>query len=249
MLFSKNSVLALAAFAVGQAVATSIPHRHFHTKRAANEAVELPTKRNLLTTDAASILTTLGVKSAGINAAAPNGAVWLGPGGPYTNEFINNSTATIIAVVWGSWGSWVNAQQPLITVSLAPGQTQVVSFANGQSGGWAGIYPDTKLVNGQISETWGEYTFSNPWSTFDVSREVNMKGHVMSIEAPNCVSNFDKCVFVCDDASATSCITGYSLKNCATGSQPGAGAGTYAGAASGGCTGLGESAALKTYFL
>lgn len=73
-----------------------------------------------------------------------------------------------------------------------------------------------------------------------------MSGRGMRIETPKCVSDMETCVFVCD--SGETCLTGYSLKNCAAGSQPGAQIGTYAGAASGGCSGMGDKAALKTYF-
>lgn len=102
------------------------------------------------------------------------------------------------------------------------------------------------MVWGQISETWGEGTFGEQWSTVDVSREVNMNGRPMKIVTPQCVSDMDTCVFKCSNGES-SCMYGYSLVNCATGSQPGAGAGSYEGAASGGCTGMGSSAALKTY--
>jgi hypothetical protein len=185
---------------------------------------------------------------AGTNAAANNGAVWLGNDGAYTNDFINNSTEDIIVAVWGPAGSWVNTIKPLVTVSLPAGSVQTVSFANGASGAWAAIYPDTTLTQyGQIGQTWGEYTFSGQWSTVDVSREVLMTGRGMRIETPQCISDMSTCVFVCD--SGTTCLTGYSLLNCAAGSQVGAQTGTYGGAASGGCSGMGNSAALKTYFL
>lgn len=184
---------------------------------------------------------------AGTNAAANNGGVWLGQDGDYTNDFINNSTEDIVVAVWGAAGSWVNAIKPLITVSLPANTVQTVSFANGASGAWAAIYPDTTLTQyGQIGQTWGEYTFSGQWSTVDVSREVLMTGRGMRIETPQCISDMDTCVFVCE--SGETCLTGYTLKNCAAGSQPGAQIGTYAGAASGGCSGMGDKAALKTYF-
>jgi len=240
--------LALAALAIGQSAATTINHRHFHNRRVAHAAPAEVAKRDVLSSDALALISKIGMK-AGTNAATNNGAAWLGSDGPYTNDFTNNSTEPVILCIWGPAGSWVNAIAPLITVSIPAGAVQTVSFANGASGAWAGIYPDTTLTQyGQIGQTWGEYTFSGQYSTIDVSREVAMNGRGMSIETPQCVSDMTKCVFVCTDGS-NSCLTAYTLENCAAGSQPGAQSGTYGGAASGGCSGLGDTAKLTTTFL
>jgi len=197
-------------------------------------------------TDAdAGRLTALGVGSLGINAVSNNGQAWIGSDGPYTNEFTNASGEDLILVVWGVAGSWINAVQPTITASLAAGASLTVSFADGASGAWTAIYSDTQLVNGQASNSWGEFTFGQ-WGVVDVSREVNMNGHAMSIVGPSCTTDMNTCVFVC--SSGNSCITGYELLNCENGSQPGANYGTYDGAPSGGCGGMGASAALTTTF-
>jgi hypothetical protein len=203
-------------------------------------------RRDVLSTDSLALLSKIGMQS-GANSAANNGGVWLGNDGAYTNDFTNNSTEPIIIAIWGAAGSWVNAIKPLVTVSLPAGAVQTVSFANGASGAWAAIYPETTLTQyGQIGQTWGEYTFSGQWSTVDVSREVAMNGRAMRIETPQCVSDMTTCVFVCTDGT-NSCLTSYTLQNCAAGSQPGAQIGTYAGAASGGCSGMGDAAKLKTF--
>jgi hypothetical protein len=99
---------------------------------------------------------------------------------------------------------------------------------------------------GQISQTWGEYTFG-AFSTVDVSREVNMNGRAMSIKTPNCVSDMNTCVFKCL-GGVTSCMTGYELSNCAPGSQAGANYGTSFGAPSGGCSSIPAGAKLQTVF-
>lgn len=101
------------------------------------------------------------------------------------------------------------------------------------------------MVNGQISDTWGEGTFNAPYSVVDVSREVNMQGRNMKIVGPQCTSDMNTCVFKCKTGNV--CLTGYELVNCATGSQAGANFGWYDGAASGGCGGMGQGANLKTY--
>lgn len=185
----------------------------------------------------------LGLKAIGINSKTNNGAAWIGKDGSYTNEFSNASGEDLILVCWGSEGSWVNAVVPLITVSLPSGGKTTLSFANGNSGACAAIYSDTELVNGQICNSWIEHTYG-PTGVLDVSREVHMSGHSIEAVGPSCTTNMDTCVFVCD--SGDSCLTGYSLKNCANGSQPGATYGQYNGADSGGCGGLGNAAAIKT---
>lgn len=203
-------------------------------------------KRATALSDAdASRLSSLGVASLGVNSASANGQAWFGQDGPYQNEFVNESGEDLILVVWGVAGSWINVVQPTITATLSAGQSIWLSFADGASGAWTAIYSDTQLVNGQASNTWGEFTFGQ-WGVVDVSREVNMSGHSMSIVGPSCTTDMDTCVFVC--SSGNVCTTGYQLVNCENGSQPGANYGTYDGAPSGGCGGMGSSAVLKTTF-
>jgi hypothetical protein len=179
-----------------------------------------------------------------MNSYSNNGQAWLGQSGPYQNEFVNESGEDLILCVWGVAGSWINAVQPTITASIPAGQSLWVSFADGASGAWSAVYSDTKMVNGQLSETWGEFTFGQ-WGVVDVSREVNLNGHGMSIVGPSCTSDMDTCVFKCANGVVT-CMFDYVLQNCENGSQPGANYGTFAGAPSGGCGGMGSSATLKT---
>jgi hypothetical protein len=265
-----SSLLALAALTIGQAAAGIISHRHFHAHRSPLEVSEyvpsacdtyLPgskltssnrnvaeiSKRSVLAATDAAFLTSIGFAGTGINSAVNNGAVWLGNDGPFTNDFQNNSTENVILTIWTGATSWVNANVPKITVSLPPGAMQTVSFANGVSGAWAGVYASTTLVMGQISQTWGEFTFAGEYTTIDVSREVNMAGRGMRIETPNCLSDMTHCVFVCTDGTNT-CLDNYALQNCAIGSQVGANFGTYAGKDSGGCSGFGDTGNIKTFF-
>lgn len=219
-----------------------------------SNAVAIPAKRDLLSeiesiettllADVDAILTALGVL-AGTNSKTDDCDAWIGTGGEYTGEFINDSGENITLVVWGSAGSWVNVDAPLITYPIANGSSLNVSFATGASGAWAAIYSNTTLVNGQIAETWGEFTFDGTYSTFDVSREVNMDGRAMSIETEGCTSNMTTCVFQC--LSGTSCWETYELSNCATGSQLGAEYGDYYGAPSGGCL-VGSNNAVTVTF-
>lgn len=148
-------------------------------------------------------------------------------------------------VIWGVAGSWVNVIQPHITASIPAGQSIWVSFADGASGAFTAVYGDTTLVNGQLSNTWGEFTFGQ-WGVVDVSREVKMDGHGLSIVGPSCTTDMDTCVFKC--SSGNVCTFDYVLENCANGSQPGANYGIHEGAPSGGCGGMGSAASLKTTF-
>jgi len=198
-----------------------------------------------LTSDDAKKLASLGFQATGTNAKDSSGGVWIGSGGAYTSSFTNSYTSGIILVVWGPGACWVNAHTPLITVSLPPQGSTTISFAYQQSGAWSAVYPDTTLVNGQISNTWAEYTFTSS-GVVDVSRLVNGNGHSLEVVGPSCTSNMSTCVFECN--SGTTCMTGYKLVNC--GSQSGAQLGTDSnGADSGGCGWNGAtSGSFKTTF-
>jgi hypothetical protein len=190
-----------------------------------------------------SSLLSLGFKALGLNAAANNGQCWLGSDGPNVNTLVNSASSSIIAVVWGAAGSWMTgATPPLITVALAPGQSQAVSCAD-VSGGIAAIYPGTTLTAyGQVQNTWAEFTWG-AYGTFDVSREVYMNGNSMSIVGSSCTANMNTCVFTC--ISGTTCFEAgtYKLNNC----SPANGGGSDAAAMNGGCT-VGSNAKVTTTF-
>jgi len=242
-----STALVLATLSIGQAIAGTVGHAHsaFHAKKLASPYMDKRQSGALSAADSTKLLSTLAFSALGVNSYANNGGCWIGSDGPYTNTFTNSAGEDLILVIWGPEGSWVNAIQPLVTVSIASGESTVVSFADGAIGAWSAVYSDTPMVNGQISNTWGEYTFSEE-GVVDVSREVNMDGHSMSIVGPSCTSDMDTCVFVC--STGTVCIVDYLLQNCDNGSQPGANYGTYGGYASGGCGGMGSAAALVTTF-
>ena len=202
----------------------------------------------MLSATSSALLARIGLYNVGANAVSRNGVVWLGGDGPYVNDFINASGHEIILVLWSVAGSWVNAIKPLLTVTIPARAAQTVSFANGASGAWAPIYANTEMSQwGQIAETWGEFTFNGSYSTVDVSRQVNMQGHPMTIFGGVCTSDFGRCVFQCK-GGVSSCLTGYELFNCEAGSQPGAQIGRYDGADTGGCSGMKDTAKLTTTF-
>ncbi|KAK7545280.1 hypothetical protein IWX49DRAFT_432328 [Phyllosticta citricarpa] len=259
MRFSTIATAAMAA--TGAVAAHQHSHARLHDRRAAREAelkigAELKAANELKERSLGSVLLAVadeakiiakGLVAIGENAVSSGSSlVWIGSDGKWTNTYHNQADEDCVLVVWGSAGSWVNAKAPLVTVSIPAGENKTLSFADGASGAWAVMYEDTELVNGQISQTWGEYTFGE-YGVVDVSREVNMQGHNMTIQTPNCVTDMETCVFVCKDPSSISCWLEYELKNCENGSQEGANKGTYAGADSGGCGNMGDSADLHTY--
>lgn len=179
----------------------------------------------------------LGAKM-GANLYTPTSNAWLGSDGAYTNEFSNDSGQNLVLFCWGPAGSWVNAVQPLISHPMAPNEKVTVSYAEGASGACSAMYPDTTMVNGQIFNTWLEYTFAGIYSTYDVSREVNMNGRGMKAVGPGCVSDMETCVFMCSDRSAPSCWYGYELVNCGASNGGGSGYDAKQGGAAGGCNGI-----------
>lgn len=250
-----TTALVLGALAAGQAAAASMYHgkqhnhaaRHAEIMKAHNERRVLDRRStNLLSTLDSGLLSGLNIKIPTLNPTSSGNVPWVGTDGQFTNEFFNDADEDLVLVLWGPAGSWVNAVQPQLAVSIPQNSSQTVSFPIGWSGAWAPVYSTTSLVNGQIFETWGEGTFNPPYSVVDVSREVNMNGRSMSIVGPTCTTDMNTCVFKCS-GNVAQCLTGYELVNCATGSQAGANFGTYEGAASGGCGGMGSGANLKTY--
>jgi len=257
-MFFSTAALVLATLAMDSAVAGPLRrgHEHFHAKKTAEPtALEVNLEKRVEGSAAVDFgtlyeyqvetLAKLQINhTVGINAFAqdvPNsGGVWLGDDGDYVNEFSNASDEPLILVVWGPDASWVNENQPLITLNISPGSSRNVSFATGTSGAFSAIYSDTVLSYGQISNTWGEYTHTSQ-GTVDVSMEPNMSGHPMSINnGGGCVTDTKTCVFQCP--SGNSCWKEYLLVNCDTGSQTGAQDGTYNGGASGGCGAIGTLA-------
>jgi hypothetical protein len=150
-----------------------------------------------------SLLQTIGCLT-GQNAksASAGHASWIGNDGDYVTEFNNESGEDLVLVMWGPLGSWTNVNAPLITYEITNGSSVNISTVTGTSGGWAALYEDTKMVNGQVSNTWGEFTYNGQYSTVDVSRLVNMNGRNMTIEGAECVSDMEQCVFTCDSASS-----------------------------------------------
>lgn len=169
------------------------------------------------------------------------------------NTIVNNADKDATWCCWGAGASWINAHAPTISVAVPKGKNVTVSHVVGQdgasknTGGCAVLFDGDKLVNGQAFQSWMEYTFvADQWSssTFDLSMEVNPKGHNMTIEGDKCKSSHDTCVFKCNDPAATQCGEAgtYSLINCQGDNRKYY---EYAGVPEGGCGGIANTGITK----
>lgn len=180
------------------------------------------------------------------NNQAPSGDIWVGNQGPNKFVFTNNAAGPVTVIVWNMppgdfQSSFMNARKAQVSFSLAkPGQSVTVSIANGVSGGFAHLISGktTLSPNGQVFNTWGEFTTGGPTATVDVSRLVNMSGNAMSIKTSNCVSDMNTCVFTCKNGNTCGLKNEYNLLNCAPGSQTGANFGLRDNQPEGGCNGF-----------
>jgi len=245
------------------AAAPHVGHAAFHEKKdflsdlsnivSGNLGEEL----NTLLSDAVKVMGGIGAMTAK-NSQTPTDTTWIGAatqGNAVVHTIANEGASDVVFSCWGADASWVNVHEPEVAVTIPAGKNVTLSHAVAQggaqnTGGCGTIYPDTKLVNGQIFETWLEYTFLNDQyggSTFDISKEVNMLGNNMTTSVDGCVSDFDHCSFHCNDASVASCgeAGSYFLKNCEAGSQKHASSGKWGGQASGGCEGIAPTGITK----
>ncbi|KAH8879783.1 hypothetical protein GQ53DRAFT_23922 [Thozetella sp. PMI_491] len=191
-----------------------------------------------LTRDDCNYLASIGVSSMGVNSYSNNGQAWIGTnGGSYINV-LNTNSVSIILVVWGPAGSWVNAIQPLVTYSLSPGTSVTVSLADSFSGAMSGVYDHkTTLYYGQVFNTWVEFTTQGQYTTgtIDISRLPNMNGNAMELWTPGavCHAGMNECAFVCKTGDRCESPND-DLVNC---QGPYKSYGFYNGAVQGGCQG------------
>jgi len=237
-------IIAAVATTAAKVETTSSAAVASSSKVAASSGIDstTPTVASQILSDAAKTLLTSVGAQVGTNDESNNGAIWIGSDGFGTMEHVNDSGDDIIVVCWGAVGSWVNAVKPYITHSLPSGSSFTASFASGTSGACSAIYPDSSCRNGQIANTWAEFTYGDI-TVFDVSREVAMSGHSLSLVGDQCTSDMSTCAFKCGSGEEN-CTFGYVLENCAPGSQTGAEYGKDNGADSGGCR-AGSSKAVK----
>ncbi|CEJ81215.1 hypothetical protein VHEMI01357 [[Torrubiella] hemipterigena] len=228
MPFSLSSIIASATlFGAALAAPSEIVQRSALSSRAGFDCSRLAPG---LSKPDCEHMSKIGMAGQGFNPQAPNGQIWIGNQGPNKFVFTNNAAGPITVIVWNQppgdfQSSFMNARRSQVSYSLAkPGQSVTVSIANGVSGGFAHLISQktTLSQNGQVFNTWGEFTTGGTDATVDVSREVNMSGNAMSIKTPTCLSDMNTCVFTCKSGNTCGLLDSYNLLNCAPGSQVGA---------------------------
>lgn len=125
----------------------------------------------------------------------------------YTNTFHNPQKDSITVNIWNKAGpdGQANSGQALapksttLTFVLAPGASQIVAFQENTSGGFCQATSNA-ATDGWFPTTWGEYTYLNGGSAFDVSAIQNPAGNnynmTMSSTEAACTSDMTKNMWV-----------------------------------------------------
>lgn len=119
----------------------------------------------------------------------------------FTNTFINTQSKAITVNIWNKVGSdklslsgsSLAPKDTTLTISLAPGASQVVAFQENTQVGWAEA-TSSIAQSGAFATTWGEANFASSGSGYDVSAIMNPNGNnynmaISSVEASGCTSD------------------------------------------------------------
>lgn len=127
----------------------------------------------------------------------------------YTNTFTNTQDSTITVNVWNKAGydMQANSGQSLapthttLTFTLAPGASQIVAFMENTSGGFCEATTKTQSY-GAFDTTWGEWSFIDGGSAYDVSAIENSAGNTYNMtmysEEAACTSDMTKNMWITD---------------------------------------------------
>ncbi|KAF1953767.1 hypothetical protein CC80DRAFT_138403 [Byssothecium circinans] len=186
-----------------------------------------------------SAFSKLGVK-AGLNAKTKGNGLWLGNDSKYKATFTNDGDKNAAVICWTAAGMWINVQQPQIFVNLKAGESTTVSIPEGFSGGCGAALPDSNLFMGLLNESILEFTaFPREKGCFDISREINMKGVVLSSKGSQCTSGVAggklSCVFVCNAGNSCEKAGSYAIALGSASKGPCMVGTASDGGASGGC--------------
>lgn len=193
-------------------------------KPAATSAASKPTdSKDSIVGGIASALTDLaswaklGIKdNSGLNAKASGTNMWLGNDGKYKATFTNDGDKPVAILCWNAQGMWINANKPEIFVNLKGGEAVTVSIPAGKSGGCGAALPDSTLFMGLLNESILEFTTGdNEKGCFDISREINMQGVVLTSKGSRCTSGVangeNACVFVCREGQSCEKAGSYAI--------------------------------------
>lgn len=170
--------------------------------------------------NSANILQGLGC-SGGANSESPNDSVWIGGSGSNTQmTFTNDADEDSAVLCWSKDGMFTTKTSPIIAKNVGAGQSITLSLAPGFSGGCGAAYADSKFhMSGILDESILEFTTApkNPgtydFGAYDISREVNMNGIVISaVGDRGCTSGVKNgglsCAFGCTNGASTCEKTG-----------------------------------------
>lgn len=197
-----------------------------------------------------NVLQALGC-SGGQNSESPNDSIWIGNSGSNTQmTFTNDADEDSAVLCWSKDGMFTTKTAPIIAQHVGAGQSITLSVAPGFSGGCGGAYSDSTFhLSGILNESILELTTApkNPgqydFGAYDISREVNMHGIIISATGDRkCTSGVKNgalsCAFGCTDGASSCEATGtYNIIAGAETSQycMAVGKDPITGGASGGC--------------
>jgi hypothetical protein len=161
----------------------------------------------------------------------------------YTNTFTNTQSKSITVNIWNKAGhdGLANSGQSLapkattLTFVLKPGASQVVAFMENTSGGFCEATTKTQSY-GAFDTTWGEWSYIDGGSAYDVSAIQNSAGNTYNMTMTSteaaCTSDMNQNMWITDKlAIGTDGQAEYDSSGAATG---------------GDCVALGTSLHIKT---
>ena len=128
----------------------------------------------------------------------------------YTNTFENTSGKPMTIVVWNkayerngvveaNLGAMLAPTSPSLSITLAPGESQVVAFQEDTQAGWAQATTDVHM-SGSYATTWAEINYISTGCGYDVSAIMNKHGNtydmeMTALETP-CISNMEQNLWI-----------------------------------------------------
>ncbi|KAF2680928.1 hypothetical protein K458DRAFT_489781 [Lentithecium fluviatile CBS 122367] len=214
---SQKAAEATTAAPVAAAQATTAALAKPTTEKASSTSEAAPAKTSQASSGGeGNVLKALGC-SKGQNAESPNGSIWKGDSGSKTQlTFTNDADESSAVLCWSKDGMFKTKENAIIALEVAAGSSLTLSIAAGFSGGCGAAYSDSTFhMSGILNESILEFTTApeNPgtydFGAYDISREVNMAGIVISATGDRqCTSGVKNgklsCAFGCTDG-ATSC--------------------------------------------
>lgn len=128
----------------------------------------------------------------------------------YTNTFVNTAGEDITVIIWNksferngvveaNLGAMVAPVTPALSITLGPGESQVVAFQEDTQAGWAQATTDIH-ISGSYATTWGEINYISTGCGYDVSAIMNKHGNTYKMDITaletTCLSNMDNNLWI-----------------------------------------------------